>query len=131
VARLLFSPPTSLEKWRKSNYVLLSGKGNPLKTQQIANRWNDLLSRVRKKHPSFRRLSFKYLRKTAAQLHQDLAGADSETIAVLEGRAQWSAHDAQANHYYRRCFGKVHAANQQLRNQLQPMFDAAPHAFGS
>jgi hypothetical protein len=111
--------------------VLLTGKGNSLKTQQIANRWNDLLACVRKKHPSFRRLSFKYLRKTAAQLRQDLAGADSETIAVLEGRAHWSAHDAQANYYYRRCFKKVHAANQQLRQQLQPMFDAAHNAFAN
>lgn len=91
----------------------------------ISNSWNTLLRRVKKDQPVFRSLSFKHLRKTNAQLHHDHAQATSETIAVMQARANFSSVDDFADAYYRRSFEKVYKANDRVHEYLEPMFGAA------
>lgn len=109
-------------------WAILTETGRPLVRQPISNAWNGLLNRVQQRHPEFRRLSFKYLRKTNASLVSQ-CGGDSEVVAIVHGRAKRSPHDDQADVYYPRLVEKVRPALDQLRERLKPMFDAADAPF--
>jgi len=113
----------------KSKRALLKASGEQLSASQLSNAWNKLLGRVQKSAPGFRRLPFKFLRKTSAQLMQDVGGGDSETIAIMHARAKWTGNDEQADRYYRRSLDRVYAANDRVAVYLAPMFAAAPDAF--
>ncbi len=112
-----------------SGRAILKAGGGQLDAQAISNSWIKLLDRVQQSDPDFRRLPFKFLRKTAAQLLQDQGNADSETIAIMEARAKWTGHDKQADRYYRRKLDRVYAANDKVHTYLAPMFAVAPDAF--
>ncbi len=108
-----------------SVYVLTTEAGGPCTSNRIANRWNALLNRVQTDHSEFRRLSFKFLRKTAGQLVRDFS--DGETVAVFHARAQVNI-DEYSDAYSRRDFRKVFEANRRVRERLEPMF-AGVEAF--
>lgn len=112
-----------------SPWAVISEKGNQLQRQPIANTWNRLLDRVQLTDPAFKRLSFKYLRKTNAVLLEQ-CGADSEIIAIVHGRYNRSRFDGQADAYYPRMSSKVHPHIDKLHQLLTPMFDAAGERFG-
>ena len=109
-------------------WALVAGSGRPLTRQRIANAWQKLLSRVRQVEPRFRALPFKYLRKTSAELVLT-CGGDAQIVAIMQGRAKRTAHDDQADVYYKRRFEDVHRVNLAMREHLQPMFDAVPEIF--
>ncbi|MFP4217210.1 MAG: helix-turn-helix domain-containing protein [Phycisphaerae bacterium] len=111
-----------------SLYVFMTVKGTRPSSQDIANRWNALLTRVRDDQPGFRRLSFKFLRKTAFKLVRDVS--DYETAALFQARAKVSS-DSYADAYAPRTFSKVREANAEVRKLLDPMFAAAPEAFST
>lgn len=116
-------------KMAKGNepWVLLTEKGTRFDGNAIANRWNRLLKRIRADHPNFRRLSFKYLRKTAYQLVLE-AIKSHEVAGAFEARSRLSS-DLHEGAYGRRLFAKVFEANALVRERLQPAFLAAPDAF--
>lgn len=110
-------------------WAVTTQNGTPLSRQEISNSWNRLLDRVQQQDPKFRRLPFKYLRKTNASLLQQ-CGADSEIIAIVQGRAKRSHHDDQADVYYPRMVSKVEPAMSKFRELLQPMFNSTNQRFG-
>ncbi len=110
--------------------AMATSSGISLTRKSLANVWDRLLDRTAEANPGFRRLPFKYLRKTSAQLMSDVGEADGETIAIFHCRGKRTADDDEADLYYRRRFPKVFAANQKVGEYLKPMFDAAPQAFG-
>jgi hypothetical protein len=108
-------------------FALVTPQGKPLREIGIANAWNKLLDRVVKDHPSFRRLSFKHLRKTAGQLIRNMS--DGETAGVFLSHGQPVKSDDLLDAYTNRDFSKVFAALDRVHLQLAPMFAAAPDAF--
>lgn len=115
--------------YSNSQWAVLSEKGRQMSRQPIANTWNRLLDRVQLQDPAFKRLSFKFLRKTNAVL-LERCGADSEIIAIVHGRYNRSRFDGQADAYYPRMSGKVRPHMDALHEHLKPMFDAAGEQFG-
>lgn len=109
------------------SWVLLTEKGTRFDSNAIANRWNGLLKRIAMDHPTFRRLPFKYLRKTAYQLVLE-AAKSHEVAGAFEARSRLSS-DFFEGAYGRRIFDTVFEANRLVRERLQPMFLAAPNAF--
>ena len=105
-------------------WVLLLESGKRPTGGDIANRWSKLLDRVKKDHANFRRLPFKYLRKTAYQLVLEVSSSH-EVAGTFQGRGQL-ASDEHADVYGRRLFGRVFEANNLVRSRLAPMFQAAP-----
>ena len=63
-------------KTSHKDYVILTQTGSLFDRQRIANAWNDLLSRAQASRQTFRRLSFKHLRKTAGQLIRNRADGE-------------------------------------------------------
>lgn len=110
-----------------NQFVLLSQRGQPMAEQRIANQWNKLLDRVTADHPKFRRLPFKFLRKTSGQLIRNVA--DGETMGVFLCHGQPVRTDDLADVYSNRDFRKVASALERVRQQLDPMFSAVADAF--
>src|SRR6185437_2278591 len=52
---------------------------------QIPNRWFQLTERIRKDHPTFRRLSFNKLRKTSGNLMRSKAGGEIAGVFLCHG----------------------------------------------
>ncbi len=111
----------------KNPFVLLTPRGTPLREIGIANAWGKLLDRVTKDHSSFRRLSFKHLRKTASQLVRNMS--DGETAAVFLSHRHAVKSDDLLSVYSNPDFSKVFVALDRVHLQLAPMFAAAPEAF--
>ena len=112
---------------KDSAFLIVSENGKPLTRIRIANMWNRLIRRIHQDDPAFKRLSFKFLRKTSGQFVQDFS--DGETAGVFMCRGQRVKTDDQIDRYTNRDFGKVFKANAAVRKFLQPMFDAAPNPF--
>jgi hypothetical protein len=108
-------------------FTLITPQGKPLREIGIANAWNKLLDRVTNDNPTFRRLSFKHLRKTAGQLIRNMS--DGETAGVFLSHGQPVKSDDLLDAYTNRDFSKVFAALDRVHLQLAPMFAAAPNAF--
>jgi integrase len=104
-------------------YVMITPAGRRFGRQHIGHLWNRLLDRVQVDHPTFRRLSFKHLRKTAGQLVRERSDGEISGVFLSHGRAVVS--DDLADVYTNRPFGKVAATLEQVHRDLQPMFDAA------
>lgn len=103
-------------------WVLLTKTGKRPTNQSISNLWNRLLNRVEATHSTFRRLPFKYLRKTAYQLVLEASGSH-EVAGTFEGRGQLSS-DIHADAYGRRMFDTVFIANLKVYERLKPVFTA-------
>jgi hypothetical protein len=110
-----------------SDYAVVTEQGTTYSRQRIANMWNRLLDRVQKQKPHFRRLSFKYLRKTAGQLVRDRSNGEITAVFLCHG--QPVAGDELSDDYTNRPFDKVAETLDGVRCDLQPMFDAVPDAF--
>jgi hypothetical protein len=108
-------------------YVMITSRGGVFDRMQLANSWNRLLEQVCQTIPKFRRLSFKHLRKTAGQLVRNRSDGEVCGVFLCHGKAVRT--DDLADAYSNRPFAKVTAASQQVRQDLEPMFDAAPDAF--
>lgn len=104
--------------------LLLTGQGRPYTRQQIATAWAHLLNRVAKEEPSFRRLSFKHLRKTAGQMVR--RHSDGEIAGVFLCHGQPVKSDELSDVYTNRPFDKAAEALAKVREDLQPMFNLAP-----
>lgn len=107
--------------------VLITAKGQPWSRQLIANRWKRLVDHTAANHPALRRLSFKILRKTAAQWVRQQGGGEIMGVFLCHG--QPVATDALADVYSNRPFDRVAVALDAVAKQLRPMFEAAPDAF--
>lgn len=106
------------------DHVIVSEKGKRMRRSRIVSVWRSLYDRVRKDYPNFKFLPFKFLRKTAGQMVQDLS--DGETSGVFQCRGKRVETDELSDRYTRRDFRKVFEANARVRQHLQPMFDAGP-----
>ena len=113
--------------------ILLSDDGTPLVKQtaegntsnRIANMWTSrLTTRIRKDYPTFRKLSFNKLRKTASDLirHE----SDGEISGVFLTHGQPVRSDDLSDEYTNRPFGKVFEAIRSVRQYLAPVFSFQP-----
>ena len=91
--------------------------------------WASLLTRIRKDHPKFRTLGFKYLRKTAAQFVQSVGGDLVAGVFLFHG-AKVRADDL-LDKYTNRDWAAVYRGNAAVRQMLQPVFDQCPEPFQS
>lgn len=117
----------------ETSLVLLSDDGTPLVKQtdegntsnRIANLWaSGLTARIRKDFPSFRKLSFNKLRKTAGNLIRQ--EADGEISGVFLTHGQPVKTDDLSDEYTNRPFGKVFEAIRSVRKHLALAFDFEP-----
>ena len=111
----------------ENDTVLLAGKGEPWIRQRFANVWNRLLKRVTNEHPDFRRLPFKTLRKTGAQLVRHHGGGEIMGVFLCHGKPVPT--DALSDVYSNRPFDRVAEALEAVHADLTPMFGASPNAF--
>jgi hypothetical protein len=112
------SPHTELLLTRNGNPVWTpTANGNP--NRFVANAWAKLLRRVRKDHPEFPALGFKYLRKTSATLVRRIAGGEAASMFLSHGRA---TSDDLLDLYAAKPFGRAFKACRRLRKALEPMF---------
>lgn len=109
---------------RPDDLILVNEQGAKLSYTRISNTWAKVVKRARKDYPTFRPLPFKYLRKTAGQLVQDVS--DGEVAAVFMCRGKRVITDDLIDRYTKRPFEKVFGALATVRTTLQPMFDEGP-----
>ena len=110
--------------------LLLNDRGEPYDkpttsgnaNQQIANRFADLIRRIRNDGGQVEKRSFKMLRKTAGDLVRRFS--DGEVAAVFHSRGQPVQIDDLADAYTNRPFGKVFEAIRKVEDYLKPMFEA-------
>lgn len=116
-------------------YLLISSKGVPMnkntrtgnKSSRIPNLWNNLLRTVLKENSAFRKLSIKYLRKTAGTMIRSASDGEIAGVFLCHGTPVKS--DALADVYTNRPFDKVFKAIDEVGKRLQPMFDAVASPF--
>jgi hypothetical protein len=112
----------------KETVVFVSKLGKPISTptpgnnpnRRIFNTWSKLCDRIAKDFPTFRRLSFNKLRKTAANMVKRVSGG--EVAGVFQCHGNPVRTDELSDLYNNRPFDKVHEATEQVRQQLAPMF---------
>jgi hypothetical protein len=109
--------------------ALATERGAPFTRQRIANMWTKLLRRITQDHPTFRGLSFKFLRKTAGQLIRNRSNGEIAGVFLCHGQAVKT--DELAAVYTNRPFNKVADALSEVREDLQPMVGAASNKFKS
>ncbi len=104
--------------------VLVNETGGKVSYTKISNTYKKIHKRIKKDLPNFRCLPFKYLRKTAGQMVQDVS--NGEVAAVFMSRGKRVVTDELIDRYTRRPFDKVFEALATVRVMLQPMFDEGP-----
>lgn len=126
----------ALDWWRRvrssgNDLVMLTNEGRPYTRQRISNAWKSLERRLERRTSTSVDwwLPFKHLRKTAAQLVR--SASDGEIAGICLSHGNPVATDVLADVYSNRPFHKVADALTTVRQQLQPMFNAAPDAFQS
>ena len=99
------------------------------RNNQIANTWNRLIERVRDDQPKFPRRSFGKLRKTAINLVRQAAGEEVASVFASHGQP---VHDELIRVYANPRWAALHAATDQIGQQLATVFDSvkAPFAPG-
>jgi len=126
LARRLKQPnPTPAER------LVLNGTGHPLDRQsdngnpsrQIPNSFAQLKTRIRNDEQEISELSFKYLRKTAADLVRRFSDGEVAGVFMLHGQPVKT--DKLSDVYTNRPYGKVYDAIRQVEDHLQPMFQEA------
>ena len=113
----------------KGDLVMLTNRGRPYTRQRISNTWaalRDRIERETEQSPDWW-LPFKHLRKTGAQFVRQVS--DGEVAGVFLSHGQPVATDDLADAYTNRPFDKVAQALKQVREELEPVFAAAPGAF--
>lgn len=116
--------------------LLLNSRGEPYdkptksgnRNQQIPNRFEDLLRRIRDDDNEINKLSFGKLRKTAGDLIRRFSDGEIAGVFLMHGQAVDT--DDLADVYTNRPFGKVFKAILRAQEHLGPMFAAAgPEPF--
>ncbi|MBX9679032.1 MAG: hypothetical protein K2X38_09740 [Gemmataceae bacterium] len=115
--------------------VFVSDRGKPFnaptrtgnKSSRIPNLWSNLLRTVQKQTGTFRRLPFKYLRKTAGDIIRQVS--DGEVVGVFLCHGNPVRTDSLSDVYTNRPFGKVFAAIEKVQDLLSPMFAPFPIRF--
>jgi uncharacterized protein YerC len=101
-------------------------KGNN-RNGRIPSAWAGLTKRIRKDLPSFPRLSFNKLRKTAGNLIRQAAGGEVAGVFLCHGQPVKT--DDLAELYTDRPFEKVFEALAAVREKLAPVFDTVAGPF--
>lgn len=118
---------------QNTSLLLLSDDGTPLVKQtangntsnRIANLWaTGLTKRIQKDHPSFRKLSFNKLRKTASDLIRHESDGEISGIFLTHGQPVKS--DDLSDEYTNRPFAKVFYAIRAVRSHLDTVFSFQP-----
>lgn len=94
--------------------------------QQLPNMWGYVLKSARAAHPEVRKLSFNKLRKTGGNLIKHAPGSDGEIAGVFLCHGHPVKSDELSDAYTNRPLRKVFEAIEKVREQLDPMFAAAP-----
>lgn len=115
--------------------LLVTGKGHRFDAPtrgnhpnfQIPNRWFQLTERIRKDEPSFRRLSFNKLRKTAGNLMRMQGGGELAGIFLAHGIPVRS--DALLDFYTNRPFLQTFVATDRIAEELKDVFEGVADPF--
>jgi len=116
--------------------LLLNSRGEPYdkptksgnRNQQMPNRFDDLLRRIRDDDNNINKLSFGKLRKTGGDLIRRFSDGEVAGVFLMHGQAVKT--DDLADVYTNRPFGKVFKAILKVQEHLGPMFAAAgPEPF--
>lgn len=123
---------SALQWWEQSNgrvhdLVLAHSENQTYSSIRIRNAWNRLKEHVPDSGDWW--LSFKHLRKTAAQMVRDVSNGEIAGVFLCHGKPVQS--DELSDLYSNRPFGEVGKALDTVHKQLKPVFDAAPHAFSN
>lgn len=113
---------------KQDGLIFISDQGRALTKQRIANEWNALIGRIKQDHQEFRYLSFKFLRKTAGQMVQDVAGDIVASVFLFHGTRMKA--DGLLDEYTNRDWNSVYRANSAVRKMLESMFAVCPEPFG-
>lgn len=113
-------------------HVMLTKVGKPLKVlgqrnSQIANAWIRLITRVRKDHPKFRKLSFNKLRKTGGNWMRQNHGEVLADLYLSHG--QPAQGDGVIAAYTNERWRDLHAAVRQMHQWLDPVFTNVTDPF--
>ena len=124
-------------KWllgrQSSDLLFTTAKGKPYwttmgrGTQRFGKLWNDLIDRVQRDKPQFRRLSFGKLRKTSGDLIREFSSG--ETMRTFHCRGKPVSGDEHSEVYTNKPFGKVFKAIKRVEDHLAPMFAAVADPF--
>ena len=95
--------------------------------QQIRNAWNRLVTKISDDDPTFPKLSFKYLRKTAATLIRQVSHGEIAGIFLCHGKPV--ATDNLIDVYAERPFEKVFEAIDLVDAKLQEVWSSVPDPF--
>ena len=100
-------------------------KGNN-HSAKVGNLWSKLTKAIQADVPSFRKISFKHIRKTSGNFIRMIAGGEVMRVHMSRGKV---VSDDLADRYTNRPFGEVFKALDALREQLNPMFSAVADPF--
>jgi hypothetical protein len=115
----------------RGDLVMLTHSGKPYTRQRIANQWTTLRTRIEREtgeSPAWW-LSFKHLKKTAAQFVREVS--DGEIAGVFLSHGKPVASDDLADVYSNRPFDRVAEALNEVHDKLTPMFSATSEVFSS
>lgn len=119
--------PASFVVVRDSGLRLVTRTKSGNRSNKAANAWQRLTSRITADEPSFPKLSFGKLRKTAGNLIYEQSNL--ETVAVFHQRSSAEPKDDEAEVYTDRRYDRVHDAQRKVSIKLQKMFEAVPDPF--
>jgi hypothetical protein len=117
---------TTLLVTRKGHRYDAPTKGNHMNFQ-IPNNWFSLADRIRKDHPTFRRLSFNKLRKTAGDMIRAEAGGEVAAVFLCHGTPVKS--DELLDLYTNRPFAKVFEATERVGEKLRAIWTEVEEPF--
>ncbi|MGC4031394.1 MAG: hypothetical protein QM754_06590 [Tepidisphaeraceae bacterium] len=97
----------------------------PKERQSISNMWYKLLDRIQKDRPDFRRLSFKWLRKTGSSMVRQIAGGEIASLYLSHGQSS-ATDDSLLSVYASTNWKAVADAVNSLRRSLDLSGDVLP-----
>lgn len=93
----------------------------PAKRQDIANRWTRLLDRVTKDLPTFKRLSFKWIRKSGSSFIRKMGDGELASLYISHGEGSSTDDDLLEIYATARWDDLANVLNR-FHEALQPMF---------
>lgn len=109
--------------WEETRQYAQYFSNVPSTAQGISNTWNKLIARVQKNEPEFRRLSFKWLRKSGSSLVRKIGGGEISSLYLSHGKGSATA-DELLSVYADTDWKAVSDAVNKLRAQLVPHLGA-------
>ncbi|WP_020469503.1 helix-turn-helix domain-containing protein [Zavarzinella formosa] len=114
---------------KESHTVIQNKNGSQMTRNQISNKWNTLIKRIRKDHPKFRHRSFKHLEKTAATVIFSMAGGEVSSMFISHGEP---TKDLLLKHYAELPWGTLHSTLSNLEKrwtEIDPVFTGVENPF--